>query len=197
MELPPYHIPTMRGVISHTIERTWMYIRKAGTIILVVNIVLWALMYFPHEPIPKSEMEGLKAERQLAGSIAGRIGRGLEPVTRAAGFDWRTNISLIGGFAAKEVVVGTMGTVYSMSDTQPDEAEALSSRLSSDPHWSPLRAFAMMVFVMLYAPCLPTMAAIRRESGSWKWALFSTAYSTLIAFCLAVLIFQGGGMLGF
>ena len=128
--------------------------------------------------------------------MAGRLARPIEPVSQLAGFDWRTNIALIGGFAAKEVVVGTLGTAYSMGDVNPEAAESLSARLRKDPDWNPLRAFVLMIFVMIYAPCLVTVAVIRKESGSWKWALFSTVYSTVIAFVLATLVYQAGLLLG-
>lgn len=201
MELPPYHVPVFRSVLKHTWEKTWMYIRKAGTIILAINIILWSLMYFPRMPEerrqPMSEVEALDQRAQaLAYSFAGRFGRTLEPVTQLAGFDWRTNIALVGGFAAKEVVVGTLGTVYAMGDLNPEASDSLSERLREDPNWSPLKALALMFFVMIYAPCLATVAVIRRESGSWKWAFFATAYSTTLAFTLAVLVYQGGRLLG-
>lgn len=204
MELPPYHVPVIRSVLKHTWERTWMYIRKAGTIILAINIVLWALMYFPRLPetaaantageTGNSPSEQRAAE--LAYSFAGRFGQTLEPLTSLAGFDWRTNIALVGGFAAKEVVIGTLGTAYSMGDVDPEEAQPLAERLRADPGWTPLKAFALMIFVMIYAPCLATVAVITRESGSWKWAVFATAYSTTVAFVLALLIYQVGGLFG-
>ena len=205
MELPPYHVPVVRGVLLHTWERTWMYIKKAGTIILVINVLLWALMYFPRMPDAPAASAGLVRKEgvgtgsdsaQLAHSFAGRFGRALEPASRLAGFDWRTNIALVGGFAAKEVVVGTLGTAYSMGEVEADQTESLSRRLASDRNWNPLRAFTLMVFVMLYAPCFVTIAVIRRESGSWKWALFATAYSTAAAFTLAVAIYQVGVLAG-
>ncbi|MBP8129427.1 MAG: ferrous iron transport protein B [Candidatus Hydrogenedentes bacterium] len=204
MELPPYHVPVARSVLKHTWERTWMYVRKAGTIILAINIVLWALMYFPRPPEeaaarPEAGHEQAPAEEraaELAYSFAGRFGQALEPLTGLAGFDWRTNIALVGGFAAKEVVIGTLGTAYSMGDVDPENAQPLAERLRYAPDWTPLKAFALMIFVMIYAPCLATVAVITRESGSWKWALFATAYSTAIAFVLALLIYQIGGWLG-
>lgn len=208
MELPPYHMPVLRGVLRHTIERTWLYMKKAGTVILAINIVLWAMMYFPHPPEHAAAQaaetgegaDGLSAHTaellRLQYSVAGRLGRTFEPVSQLMGFDWRTNIALIGGFAAKEVVVGTLGIAYSMGDVNPQAAESLSARLHNDPGWNPLKAFALMIFVMIYAPCLVTVAVIRRESGSWKWALFSTVYSTGIAFVLATLVYQTGRLLG-
>jgi len=205
MELPPYHVPVPRSVLKHTWERTWMYIRKAGTIILAINIVMWALMYFPRPPETVAadaarEVETTAGEvraAELAYSFAGRFGQALEPATALAGFDWRTNIALVGGFAAKEVVIGTLGTAYSMGNVDPDASESLSARLRNDPGWTPLKAFALMIFVMIYAPCLATVAVITRESGSWRWAAFATAYSTATAFILAALIYQTGALLGF
>jgi len=192
MELPPYHVPVLRGVLQHTWERTWMYMKKAGTIILALNILLWAFMYFPR--LPAAEGRSATPAEQVAHSFAGRLGNALEPISQWAGFDWQVNIALVGGFAAKEVVLGTLGTVYSMEYT--DAAEDLSNRLARDPQWNPLRAFVLMIFVMLYAPCFVTMTVIRRESGSWGWALFSTIFSTTIAFMLAVFIYQAGHILG-
>ncbi|HQL95980.1 MAG TPA: nucleoside recognition domain-containing protein, partial [Candidatus Hydrogenedentes bacterium] len=128
---------------------------------------------------------------------AGGGGDGLQRAARAAGFDWRVNIALIGGFAAKEVVIGAMATVYAMEEETPDMDASLSARLREAPGWTPLRAFAMMLFVMLYAPCVTTIAVIRRETGTWKWPLFATVYATTIAFVLAAAVFQGGRLLGF
>ncbi len=206
MELPAYHMPTVRGVLLHTGERTWMYVKKAGTIILAVNLILWAMMYFPrvdaeatraalrqaHPDLTAAEIENRASEAQLAGSAAGRLGTALTPLSRLAGFDWRTNIALIGGFAAKEVVVGTMGTAYAMGEIDPDESKTLSQHLADDPSWNPVRAFALMIFVMVYAPCFVTVAVIRRESGRWRWALFATAYTTFLGLVLAILVYQVG-----
>jgi len=203
MELPPYHVPTARGVLTHTWERTWLYVKKAGTIILAVSIVLWALMFFPR--LPEEQVLGLDgaeltgeelASKELAYSFAGRLGTAFEPASQLAGFEWRTNIALIGGFAAKEVVVGALGTAYSMGNVDPEESESLSARLAGDSNWSPLKAFTLMIFVMIYAPCFVTISVIRKESGSWKWAAFSTLYSTSAAFILAVMVYQAGLALG-
>ncbi len=214
MELPPYHLPTIKGVLQHTWERTWMYIKKAGTILLAVNIVLWALMYFPR--LDAKTRQGYQAkiaavngegkagrkqrlaimnqlkQKELEASVAGRIGRAAEPVTKWAGFRWQENIALFGGLAAKEVVVGTLGTAYSMGEVDTTESEGLSTRLRNDPAWNPLRAFVMMIFVMIYAPCVATLVVIRRETGSWKWAAFSTVYTTVLAFLVATAVYRAG-----
>jgi ferrous iron transport protein B len=213
MELPPYRLPTLRGLLIHTWERTWQYIKKAGTVILGVSILMWALMTFPSLPaeqttrwaarIEAAQSQGAKdelrlkmAQAELGHSLAGRMGRALTYVTAPLGFDWRTNVALVGGFAAKEVVVATMGTAYSLGEVDPEESGSLASRLAKDPAWSPLVAFSLMIFVMIYAPCFVTVVMIRREAGSWGWALFSMAYTTGLAYALALLVFQGGKLLG-
>ena len=226
MELPPYHVPTLRNVLMISLERSWMYLKKAGTVILAVSIVLWALMFFPRRDATSfererdrleaavaaepergaaiaAELEGLAArqhEAQIEHSFAGRFGRGLEPVSRLAGLRWRENIALLGGFAAKEVIVSTLGMAYSLGELEAEEDVAedmpLVVALRQDRSWNPLRAFALILFVMLYAPCLVTVAAIWRESGSWKWAVFSVVYSTTLALVVSVAVYQAGRLLG-
>jgi ferrous iron transport protein B len=218
MELPPYHVPTIRAVLRGAFERSWMYVQKAGTIILAVSIVLWAMMYFPRiDPAPYdarreavaaqgdaeeavAQIDREQAAAQLAQSVGGRLGRFIEPVAQIAGFSWRECIALVGGFAAKEVVVSTLGMAYSMGEVKAVEGDVtdhpLARRIASDPAWNGLRAFALIIFVMVYAPCFVTVSIIWRESGSWRWALFATCYSTLLALTLATLVYQVGGLLG-
>ena len=216
MELPPYRLPTLQGIFIHTWERTWQYIKKAGTVILAVSILLWAAMTFPG--LPEQQQNRFETERQmvlnttatgteqqqllneinnregqaaLRHSIAGRIGTALEPVSQLAGFDWRTNIALVGGFAAKEVIVSTFGTAYSLGDVNPEAADTLSTRIAGDPSWNKFTALAMIVFVLLYAPCVVTVVAMAKES-SWRWAIFATVFNTLLGFGMAVAIYQVG-----
>ncbi|SHG34446.1 ferrous iron transport protein B [Desulfacinum infernum DSM 9756] len=239
LELPPYRIPTFKGLMIHTWERIWQYISKAGTIILAISILLWALMTFPGLPEEKraafeekrqeilnalpegvrtsleasetpetsdpvvvqaaaalSDLSRQEATEALKHSFAGRMGTGLEIFSRWCGFDWRTNVALVGGFAAKEVIISTLGTAYSLGDVEADESLSLSQRLQKDPHWNPLTAFAAMVFIMLYSPCFVTVTCIVKESGSWKWGLFSMAFNTVVAFLFATAIYQGGRLLG-
>jgi ferrous iron transport protein B len=240
MELPPYRMPTVRGVLTHTWERTWQYIRKAGTVILCISILLWAMMTFPGLPtdlqrefdarrqavIAAAEgtaldanqvagppeqrapaagalearlqaLERQEAEARLQNSLAGRIGKVLEPLSRWAGFDWRTNIALVGGFAAKEVVVSTLGTAYSMGALEPDQSTPLAMQLAETPGWRPLTALSLILFVMFYSPCFVAVVCISRETGTWKWGLFSMAFNTVLAFLLAVGVYQLGAALGF
>lgn len=236
LELPPYRIPTFKGLMIHTWERIWQYVRKAGTIIVAISVLLWALMTYPG--LPAEEKNRFEAARQavmetlspddrallktaeaapapvmearrqlkaiareeataaLRSSFAGRIGTALEKITRWCGFDWRTNVALVGGFAAKEVIISTLGTAYSLGELDVDESTTLSERLRQDPHWNPLVAFAAMVFIMLYSPCFVTVTCIIKESGSWKWGVFSMAFNTTVAFLAATAVYQGGRLLG-
>ena len=216
MELPPYRLPTLQGIFIHTWERTWQYIKKAGTVILAVSILLWAAMTFPG--LPEQRQNQFELERQstldtitvaseqqqmineinnrqgqaaLRYSVAGKIGTVLEPISSLAGFDWRTNIALVGGFAAKEVIVSTFGTAYSLGDVDPGAADTLSARIAGDPSWNKFTALAMIVFVLLYAPCVVTVIAMAKES-SWSWAIFATVFNTLLGFGMAVAIYQIG-----
>ena len=213
MELPPYRLPTWKGLLIHTWERTWQYIKKAGTVILGISVLMWALMTFPSLPSDqaqawenkiqaaqgeeaKKDLQSQMAQAELSHSVAGRLGNALSPVTAPLGFDWRTNVALVGGFAAKEVVVATLGTAYSLGEVDPEEAGSLAQRLAKEPGWNPLMAFGLMIFVMVYAPCFVTVAVIKREAGSWKWALFAIAYTTVAGYVLALLVYQGGRLLG-
>jgi len=212
MELPPYRTPTLKGLLIHTWERTWQYAKKAGTLILGVSVLMWALMSFPGLPQgqeaawqkriqaasgqeAKVELENRMAGDKLAGSAAGRIGRAMTVLTDPLGFDWRTNVALVGGFAAKEVIVSTLGTAYSLGAVE-EESQSLRQRLSTSPGWSPLKAMALMIFVMIYAPCVATVVMIAKETGTWRWAAFSLAYNTVLAYVMALLVYQGGRFLG-
>lgn len=240
MELPPYRLPTFKGLLIHTWERTWQYVKKAGTVILGISIILFALMTFPGLPEERvaafdaqrkavtatlpydviAEIENQDGDRQvspaaqaakrqlltieaaqaeagLRHSIAGRIGIGLETFSRWAGLDWRTNIALVGGFAAKEVIVATLGTAYSLGEVDPEENSSLAKTLANSPHWRPLTALSLIVFVMFYAPCFVSVVCIVKEAGSWKWGLFSMAFNTVLAFFLAATVFQVGKLAGF
>jgi len=198
MELPPYRMPTVKGLLIHMWERTWHYLKKAGTIILLVSIVIWALSTFPRAP--DDWLAGKSAERraqaEISYTIAGRIGNALEKVTAPLGFDWRTNIALVGGFAAKEIVVSTLGTVYSIGAVDSESPKGLSARLKREPGWTPLKAFSLMLFCMLYAPCFVTLAVIRNETGSWKWTVFAMVYTTSIAYMVSLVVYQGGLFFG-
>ncbi len=213
MELPPYRLPTLRGVAIHALERAWGYVKKAGSVILAISILLWAAMTFPGLPEEKTaqfeamrmeasamlsgedadarlaEIDNAEAEEALKHSAAGRVGLLLEPVSRMIGFDWRVNIALVGGFAAKEVVVSTLGTAYSLGDVDPEESEGLSERLASDPSFSKATALSLLVFIILYAPCFVTVVVMAKEA-SWKWAAFSVVFNTGLAFVTSAVVYN-------
>jgi ferrous iron transport protein B len=187
LELPAYQVPLLRDVFCNAGLQSWWFIKRAGTIILLVNVVLWALMYYPH---PEGE------EGALETSYMSRIGRFFEPVSQYAGFDWRDNVALIGGAAAKEVVVSSMITMYEIEgDEEEDQDERLALRLRSEKGWSPFKAFAMLLFVMLYSPCVATCMVIWRETGHIKYMLAAIFYTNILAFFLAVVVYQIGNFL--
>jgi len=292
LELPPYRLPTVKGLLIHAWERTWMYIKKAGTVILSIAILLWALMTFPNLPADKvklyedqqaklaadflskpeaqetfkseadieafekfqkefkkggsedlqkqnpaffnlagaleadtknkgsekdesgstaenllaksyakyrsekEETENAQQAAKLENTIAGRLGVALESVFAPMEFDWKTNIALVGGWAAKEVIVSTLGTAYSMGEVNTKEASNLSEKLKEEPGWNPLKAFTLLIFVMLYAPCLTTVVVMKKETGAWKWPLFAMAYTTILAYFIALLVNALGRFLG-
>ncbi|MEG6585133.1 ferrous iron transport protein B [Dendrosporobacter sp. 1207_IL3150] len=300
MELPPYHMPTARGIMMHMWERSMLYLRKAGTIILAVSILVWFLTNYPAEveyskdfgqltaqvettfdenvknsilaPLSLEKLEDNEilasmvasiqaveeeyntaseeagedtamlaaldtekevklqeieasnpelytfaqqyigfetakedeigaleqdqASEKLAGSYAGQFGHFIEPAIRPLGFDWKIGVGLFAGFTAKEVLVSTIGTIYSIGDADETSSD-LKSALLADPHFTPLVAYALMAFVLIYSPCLAAIAVIKRETNSWKWAAFSTVYTTTLAWVVAFAIYQIGTFLGY
>ena len=140
-------------------------------------------------------IDATQQQVSLRYTFAGKIGQALETVTRPLGFDYRTNIALIGGFAAKEVIVSTLGTAYSLGEIGPAQNTSLSKRLSSNPDWNPLKAFVLIIFTMLYVPCFVTLTMIKKES-SLKWAGFSIIFNLLAAYLVSLFVFQAGSALG-
>jgi ferrous iron transport protein B len=222
MELPPYRMPTFKGVLIHMWERGWLYLKKAGTVILGISILLWAMTSYPKKTKFDKDYEGeLKKFEQillseshygtqallrektaeisrmqhaeaLSYSLAGRVGHALEPLLKPMGFDWKIGTALIGAFAAKEVFVAQMGIVYSVGESDAG-SEALRDRLRS--HYTPLAGFCIMIFCLISAPCMATIAITRKESNSWKWALLQLGGLTLLAYVLTVLVYQIGSLL--
>lgn len=300
MELPPYRIPTAKSVIIHMWERSTLYLKKAGTIILAASILMWFLTTYPKdieysqdydglvsqaeetytqkvneevftqfkidsleqneelavlvEKIQKNEenfiedtkeldedtkeyaileeakmdknqqiemengelypyaakyveltgqldeekskIENEKSSEQLGKSYAGQFGKAIEPAIKPLGFDWRIGISLVSGVTAKEVIISTMGTIYSIGDGGVN-SHSMTKALQKDEHMNPLVAYALMVFVLIYSPCLAALAVMRRETNSWKWPAVSMVYSTTLAWIVAFIVYQGGRLLGF
>jgi ferrous iron transport protein B len=194
MELPPYRMPTLKGMMIHMWERAGLYLKKAGTIILAVSIILWALTSFPklRTTDPHASPEARQAA-ELSHTVAGRVGHAMEPFIKPLGFDWRIGTAMIGAFAAKEVFVAQMGIVYSVG-TADEKSESLRAKLRAN--YSPLVGFCIMLYMLVSAPCMATIAVTKRESNSWKWALFQLGGLTVMAYVLTLLVFQGGTLLG-
>ena len=194
MELPPYRFPTLKATLRHTWEKGKQYLKKMGGIILVASIVVWALGYFPHN-------ENLDNISQKEQSYIGRIGKTIEPVFALQGFDWKLDVSLIAGVGAKEIVASTMGVLYADDESIADDEEdnidkypILRKKMEADGI-TPLIAFAYLLFVLIYFPCIATIAAIKGETGSWKWALFAAGYTTLLAWIVSAIVYQAGCLL--
>ncbi len=213
-------------------DRSKIFLRKIGGVILVGSVVVWFLSAFPREvqfsrdyeaeiaqisarygasihaahgdvlerPVSErdeaiSALETLQAKEKIERSYIGRLGKVLSPVFAPIGMDWRGSVAVLTGFVAKEIVVSTMGVLYTVGADEDEKSEALKVALRKS-NMTPLSAYAMMTFVLIYVPCLATVAVIRRETNSWKWAAFSITYSTTLAWLVAFMIYQGGKAIG-
>ncbi|TWH46676.1 ferrous iron transport protein B [Sporomusa sp. KB1] len=290
MEMPPYHLPTIRSIFTHMWERSVLYLKKAGTLILAASILVWfatnyptnveyskdydqektqveesfsaqvtqnvliplhienpediealsalvgeiaaihdakdkedqalsataiadkldelqqaksvlypyAMHYYELEQEKQSETEKIDKEQageKLAKSYAGQIGKTIEPVIQPLGFDWKIGVSLVSAMAAKEVLVSTLGTIYNVGEVDEDDSTSLQEALAADPAFSPLVAYCLMIFTLIYSPCLAALAVLRRETNSWKWTAFSFCYSTVLAWIITLAVYQVGMML--
>jgi ferrous iron transport protein B len=218
MELPPYRMPTLKGILIHMWERGALYLRKAGTIVLGISILLWALAKFPELPEGRAavfagqreavevshstdeemqaalaDIDNAQAEAELEYSAMGRIGHFIAPVLRPIGFDWKIGTAAIAAFAAKEVYVAQLGIVYSVGEAD-EESESLREKLARN--YSPLVGLGIMLFGLISAPCMVTIAVTKRESNSWKWALFQLIGLTLLAYVVTLAVYQIGSALG-
>ncbi len=195
MELPPYRMPTLKGTLIHMWQRGWQFLRKAGTIILGISIILWAMTTYPR--VPASQLEGLDENQahsaKLSYSISGRLGHAIEPLMRPIGFDWKTSTALIGAVAAKEVFVAQLGIVHSLGSAE-EQPESLRDVLQRE--YSPLQAFCIMLFCLVSVPCMATFTAVWKESGTWKWAVAQLVGLTLLAYTLTFFVYQVGAMVG-
>ena len=223
MELPPYRIPTLNATLRHMWERSRQYLRKIAGLILVAAVVIWFLSYYPRSVEPQSvhpantelalesnalgndavsavnqqynddELQVNKSQSE--NSYLGRIGRFIEPVMKPLGMDWRASVAILSGISAKEIVVSTLGVLYSVEDAESDNA-SLSASLLSSGNYTRAGALAMIIFILLYLPCLATVSAIAHEAGGWKWALFSIVYNTSLAWILAFVAYHLGMWIG-
>jgi len=219
MELPPYRVPTIKGLLTHMWERGSVFLKKAGTFIFMAVIIVWFLSHFPWKPAysqdyetlikqsQRNEQITLQLENQMSAerlekSFAGRFGKIIAPIFKPTGFDdWKIAVGLTGGFAAKEIIVATLGTLYSTGEAD-ESSESLRTQLQNAIRpdgtklFTPLAAYALMVFILLYIPCAATIAAIKIETNSWFWPLFAAIYTTSIAWVVSFIVYQGGRLLG-
>lgn len=223
MELPPYRIPNFKVVFLNVFQRAGMFVKRAGTVILAISIILWALANFPRPPINENaaptaqtqseninydeeankKAETEKAAAQLSYSIAGRFGKAIEPVISPLGYDWKIGIGLFSSFAAREVFVSTMSILYNVGKDEGATSQSLLQAMRDAKHddgspvWSPLLGLTTMIFYLLAFQCMSTFATVRRETYSWGWSLFMVGYMTSLAYVVTFLVYQGGKLLGF
>ncbi len=197
LELPPYRWPSVSTVLLRAWERALLFLRRAGTVILALSILLWALASYPKPTDPEAG-----ADEALKQSYAGQLGRAIEPAIAPLGYDWKIGIGLIASFAAREVFVGTMAIVYNVGEGEDDnmvplrDAMKAEQRADGTPLFTPLVCVGLMVFYVLAMQCISTVAIVRREMNSWGWALFQVGYMTALAYVGALLVYQGGRLLG-
>ncbi|AOS43990.1 Ferrous iron transport protein B [Lacunisphaera limnophila] len=197
MELPAYQPPRFKDILRHMVERGWLFLKNAGTIILAISIVLWALTTYPKHPNPAAT-----STEQIAHSFAGRAGHLLEPVIQPLGFDWRIGIGLITSFAAREVFVSSMGVIFGVEGAEDDTTplrDALRGARWPDgaPLFTPLVCLTLMVFYVFAMQCMATLAVVKRETNSWRWPLFQIFYLTGTAWVLCLILYQTGRALGY
>jgi ferrous iron transport protein B len=219
MELPPYRLPNFRAVFQNMFVRAGLFLKRAGTVILAISILLWALTYFPRSEDVKSSASIVQSQEQsetsnpnpeivqegaqIQNSYAGTLGHAIEPVIRPLGFDWKIGVALIASFAAREVLVSTLSIIYNVGKDADAENETLiqaikeAKRDDGTPAWTPLTALTLMVFFVLAMQCMSTVAVVRRETNSWSWTLFMVGYMTGLAYLAAFLTCQTGKLLGF
>ena len=183
MELPPYRIPTAKAIFRHTWEKGAQYLKKMGGIIMIASIIIWFLGYYPNHESYET------VAQQQEHSYIGQIGKAIEPVIEPLGFDWKLGVGLLSGVGAKELVVSTLGVLYT------NEEDIESVNLSDRIPITPMVALGYMLFVLIYFPCVATLVAIKQESGSWKWALFAAFYTTALAWIVAFVVNQLGKLL--
>jgi ferrous iron transport protein B len=195
MELPPYRVPTFKSLSAHTWLRGWLYLKKAGTVILAFSIILWAAMNYPR--ISEQSVAGLSFDQvqqaQLANSVIGRVGRAIEPVIKPLGFDWKIGTALIGATAAKELFVSQLGIIYAISSHDDSSATTLRQHLQTD--YSSLVGFCIMLFCLVSSPCVATIAITRSETNSWFWAAFQFVSLTILAYVVTLVVYQLGSFL--
>jgi ferrous iron transport protein B len=224
LELPPYRVPNFATIARSVWERSLVFLKEAGTVILACTIVLWALLSYPKldtpdanvnvnvpvhvpdsssdSPPPTAPDENAERAAALEHSFGGRLGKALEPALAPLGFDWKIGIGIIGAFAAREVFVSTLGLVYGIGEVD-DEALPLREKIRREtyadgrPVYTPLVGLSLMIFFAVACQCMSTLAVVKRETKSWRWPAFMLAYMTGAAYLLSLIVYQGGRLLGF
>src|SRR5439155_13303265 len=201
MELPPYRVPDFGNVAHALLTRSTVFLKRAGTVILAISILLWALMAFPRSSTPQSKTA--EGAVQIESSFAGRAGRLIEPAIRPLGFDWKIGIGLISSFAARETIISTLSIVYNVGESPDTKSSSLvealrnARRADGSAIWTPLTGISLMIFFLLACQCMSTVAIVRRETNSWRWPLFMIGYMMILAYVASFVTFQGGRLLGF
>lgn len=189
IELPSYKWPSLQTAVTTTIDRGWVFLRKAGTVIVLIISLLWVLTQFPQVDVDPSECEHLEAQLQLENSVVGRVGKAVQPVFAPLGFDWQITVGVLTSFAAREVVVSTLSVLYGLGEGGAEEESAgIAERLRSN--LNPAAGLSLLVFFVLAMQCLPTQVVTRRETGSWKWPLIQLSYMSILAYMAALLVYQ-------
>jgi len=202
MELPPYRVPDFGNVGHALFSRCSIFLKRAGTVILAISILLWALMAFPRGGSAPSSPDGGKAV-QIENSFAGRAGRLIEPAIKPLGFDWKIGIGLISSFAARETIISTLSIVYNVGESPENKSSSLvdalrnAKRTDGSPLWTPLVGLSLMIFFLLACQCMSTVAIVRRETNSWRWPIFMVSYMLVLAYVASFITYQGGHLLGF
>ncbi len=199
MEMPPYRLPNPMNVAHTMVARAAVFLKRAGTVILAISILLWALMAFPRA----THQGSTSSSEQVQNSFAGQSGRLIEPLITPLGFDWKIGIGLISSFAARETIVSTLSIVYNVGNDSDQKSSSLvdamrnAKRPDGSPVWTPLVAVSLMIFFVLACQCMSTVAIVRRETNSWRWPLFMVSYMLVLAYVASLITYQSGRFLGF
>ena len=208
LEMPPYRLPHWKVVGTAVVQRSWQFLKRAGTLIFVFSVLMWAATHYPKAPVnsefriqnselttqQRADMENVQASKQLENSFAGSVGKSIAPVFRPLGYDWKLSIGVTGAFFAREVIVSTMGIVFAVGGEE-DARDALAIKMRAS--YSPLIGLSLMVFVVYCMQCLSTLAIVKKETNTWRWPIFMFVYMTALAWFAAFTVYQGGRLLGF
>jgi len=198
MELPPYRLPDLGNVGHALFTRCSIFLKRAGTVILAISILLWALAAFPRTASKAPDA----ASVQVQNSFAGRAGRFIEPAIKPLGFDWKIGVGLISSFAARETIISTLSIVYNVGDDSENKTSLVDAmrnakRPDGSPVWTPLVGLSLMIFFLLACQCMSTVAIVRRETNSWRWPIFMVSYMLVLAYVASLITYQGGRLFGF